>query len=174
MYKAVQSTMEAILTRLGNLEGAFTLQGRDGEMRSLSQSFIDLETWALPMLNRPAPTVETVEMLIDAKIRTAIMGVQSSQRLHGDASSKPILESKAIQEIGKLTEAKGYRQWNKKMKNALEQTRRQSRGMLEVVEKLTEEEVIEFYSLNNCEYYGEAIIDLMMNVTQTAAEERWK
>ena len=164
--------MEAIQTRLGNLEGALILQGNDGNTRSLTQSFIDLETWALPLLNRPPITVETVEMLIDAKIRTAILSLSSSQGPRGETSGKPILESKAIQEIGKLTEAKGYRQWNKKMKNALEQTRRQSRGMLEVVEKLTEEEVIEFYSHNNCEFYGEAIIDLMMNVTQTPAEER--
>ena len=131
MYKAVQSAMEAILTRLGNLEGAFRLQGRDGEMRSPSQSFIDLETWALPMLNRPAPTVETVEMRIDAKIRTAILGLSSSQGPRGETSGKPILESKAIQEMGTSTEAKGYRQWNRKMKNALEKTRTQSGGMLE-------------------------------------------
>ena len=149
MYKVVQSTMEAILARLGDLEGAFTLQGADGATRSLTQSFIDLETWALPMLNSTALTVEIVEMLIDAKIRTAIVGVQSSHRPQGESSGKPILELKAIQGIGKLTEAKGYRQWNKKMKNALEQTRNQSRGMLEAVEKLTEEEVIEFHSLNN-------------------------
>ena len=80
MHKAVQSTMEAIQTRLGNLEGASILQGNDGNTRSLTQSFIDLETWALPLLNRPPITVETVEMLIDAKIRTAIMGVTSMER----------------------------------------------------------------------------------------------
>ena len=77
MDKAVQSTMEAIQTRLGNLEGALVLQGNDGNTRSLTQSFIDLETWALPLLNRPPITGETVEMLIDAKIRTAIMGMTS-------------------------------------------------------------------------------------------------
>ena len=97
MYKAVQSTMEAILAILGNLEGAFVLQGADGSTRSLTQSFIDLETWALPMLNRPAPTVETVEMIIDAQIRTAILSLSSSQGPRGETSGKPILESKAIQ-----------------------------------------------------------------------------
>ena len=80
MHKAVQSTVEAIQTRLDNLEGALTLQGNDGSTRSLMQSFVDLETWALPLLNRPSITVETVEMLIDAKIKTAIMGVQSGER----------------------------------------------------------------------------------------------
>ena len=97
MDEAVQSTLEAIQTRLGNLEGALILQRNDGVTRSLAQSFIDLETWALPLLNRPPITVETVEMLIDAKIRTAIMGVQSMERPSfesGGSGGKPILESK--------------------------------------------------------------------------------
>ena len=104
MDKAVQSTMEAIQTRLGNLEGALILQGNDGNTRSLTQSFIDLETWALPLLNSPPITGATVEMLIDAKIRTAIMGLTSTERpsfVSGRSGDKPILESKAIQEIGK-------------------------------------------------------------------------
>ena len=92
---------------------------------------------------------------------------------------KPILESKAIQDIGTLTDAKSYRQWNKKRKNALEQTREQSRGMLEVVEKMTEEEIIQHKSsrasmLTSSEgfTYGESIIDLMMEKSGTAEEEK--
>ena len=87
---------------------------------------------------------------------------------------QPILESKAIQEIGKLTDAKSYRQWNKKMKNALEQTRAQSRGMLEAVEKMTEEEVIEYHVNNECSSHGEGIIDMMMKKSTMPPEERGK
>ena len=126
-----------------------------------------------------------MQLLIDAKIRSAIVGMQPSERQPQSKQeyAKPILESKAIQDIGKLTDAKSYRQWNKKMKNALEQTREQSRGMLEVVEKMTEEEIIQ----HNCSRasmltssegftYGESIIDLMMEKSGTAAEEKewWK
>ena len=101
--------MEAIqdlLRRMDIVEGSITFQGNNGHPRSLTQSFIDLETWALPLLNRPPLTVETVEMLIDAKLRTAIQGVQSVEKSY--SVSKPVLESKAIQEIGKLNDAKSY------------------------------------------------------------------
>ena len=119
-----------------------TIRGADGDERPLVQSFVNLEAWALQQQQQDQPIqTETVQLLIDAKIRSAIIGMQPIERQPQarQEHAKPILESKAIQDIGKLTDAKSYRQWNKKMKNALEQTREQSRGMLEVVEKMTEE-----------------------------------
>ena len=58
------------------------------------------------------------------------------------------------------------------MKNALEQTREQSRGMLEVVEKMSEEEIIEHNSNHDGPNYGETIIELMMEKSATPEEER--
>ena len=58
------------------------------------------------------------------------------------------------------------------MKNALEQTREQARGMLEVVDKLSEEEVIEHYSNHDSSGHGEAIIDIMLEKTSTPQDER--
>ena len=86
------------------------------------------------------------------------------------------MESKAIQEISKLNDAKSYRPWNKKMKNALEQTRMQSRGTLEAVEKLTEEEIIAYHSINDCQSYGEAIIAKMFEKSSVTPGEvdKWK
>ena len=84
------------------------------------------------------------------------------------------MESNAIQEIGKLNDAKSCRPWNKKMKNALEQTRVRSRGTLEAEEKLTEEEVIEYHSNNDCQSYGEAIIVKILGNSSVAPEERDK
>ena len=89
--------------------------------------------------------------------QSRVQSVEKSQ-----SGSKPILESKAIQEIGKLNDARSYRHWNKKMKNALEQTRMQSRGTLEAAEKLTEEAIIEYHSINHCQSYGETIIAKML------------
>ena len=96
--------------------------------------------------------------------------------MQSERPMQPGSESKAIQEIGKLTDAKSYRQWNKKMKNALEQTRAQSRHMLEAVEKMTEEEVIEHHLNNKCSSHGEAVIDMMMKNATMPPEEigRWK
>ena len=94
--------------------------------------------------------------------------MQSERPMHS------ILASKTIQEIGKLADAKSYRQWNKKMRNALEQTRAQSRGMLEAVEKITEEEVIEYHLNNGCSSHGEAIIDMITNTSTMPPEERGK
>ena len=102
--------MEEVLRRLEIVEGALTIQKSDGNQRSLTQAFIDLESGALPLLNRPLLTTETAEMLIDAKIRTAIQTMQPADKPF--SRSKPILESKAIQDIGKLNDAKSYRPWN--------------------------------------------------------------
>ena len=52
-----------------------------------------------------------------------------------DSWYKSVFESKAIQDIGPVVDAKQYRQWNKKMKNAIEQIRPQSRHILDFIEK---------------------------------------
>ena len=57
------------------------------------------------------------------------------------------------------------------MNNALDQTRMQSRGTLEAVEKLTEEEVIEYHSNNECQSYGEAIIMKILENRQPQKRE---
>ena len=52
-----------------------------------------------------------------------------------------ILESKAVQSLEKITDGKAYRMWNKKLKNALEQTKKKSRRILVWLETLKENEV---------------------------------
>jgi hypothetical protein len=164
--------------RVTNLEASMTIQGGDGQERPLVQSFVNLEARVLQQQQQTPVNMEAIEMLIDAKLRSAIIGMQPNERQSQSRpnSAKPILESKAIQEIGKLTDAKSYRQWNKKMKNALEQTREQSRGMLEVVEKMSEEEIIEHNGNHDSTNYGETIIELMMEKSATPDEEKewWK
>ena len=84
--------------------------------------------------------------IIDAKIAAAVVtltasgGMQSPPQ-NSNWNPRSILESKAVQDIDRVVDAKGYRQWNRKMKNAIEQTRMKSRPALEMLEKLTEENV---------------------------------
>ena len=59
----------------------------------------------------------SVEAIIDAKIKTAIQMTEGKPQ----GFFKPILESKTISEVGKLTDAKSYRLWNRKPKNAIDQ-----------------------------------------------------
>ena len=47
-----------------------------------------------------------------------------------------------------------------------------ARGMLEAVDKLTEEEIFELHSNDNYQSYGEAIIDKMLEKSSVAPIER--
>ena len=137
----MEAIVQDVMRRMTNLETAMTIRGADGQERPLVQSFVNLEQSVIAQ-------TDTAQLPIDAKIKSAVLAIQTGEKSSQPKQdfTKPILESKAIQDIGKLTDAKSYRQWNKKMKNALEQTRAQSRSMLEAVEKMTEEEVIEYTS----------------------------
>ena len=128
----MEAVIQEVMRRVTNLETAMTIVGSDGQERPLAQSFVNLEQSVITQ-------TATVQLLIDAKIKSAMVAMEAGEKSSQPKKdfTKPILESKAIQDVGKLTDAKGYRQWNKKMKNALEQTREQSRGMLEVVEKMS-------------------------------------
>ena len=86
-----------------------------------------------------------IEGIIDIKLRTALQLVQNGNQGQGGGQAwfKSVLESKAVQEIGNVIDAKQYRQWNKKMKNALDQIRPNSRAILDHVEKLSENEINE-------------------------------
>ena len=93
-------------------------------------------------LRDPPETKANVEIRLDMflKIITEMMNSKTSRS--GDGWNRSVLESKGIQEVAMVENAKTYRQWNKKMKNALDLVRPRSREKLEVVEQLTEEQVI--------------------------------
>ena len=54
---------------------------------------------------------------------------------------KSILENKAVQGLEPLSESKGYRMWNRKLKNVLEQSRRSARKLLMWLDTVTEQAV---------------------------------
>ena len=69
---------------------------------------------------------------------------------------KPILESKAIQDKPGIADAKGYRSWSRKMKNAMQQVRPKARIVLELVEKMTEEGILNKFNAKGCTSKKEA------------------
>ena len=111
-----------------------------------------------------AQTAGIIDMKIAAAIAvmTATGGMQTTPQ-HTNWGTRSILESKAIQDIDRVVDAKGYRQWNRKMKNALEQTRQKSRPALEMLEKMTEEMIQEKQEAEGMLTKKGAIIDIMKN-----------
>ena len=120
----MEAMAQEIVRRVTNLEASMTIRGGDGQERPLVQSFVNLEARVLQQQQQTPSNMEEIERLIDVKLRSAIVAMQPIERQSQPKQDfvKPILESKAIQDVGKVTDAKSYRQWNKKMKNALEQT----------------------------------------------------
>ena len=123
--------------------------------RNLAKTVLDMEIYVTALASNPPIQTSNVnaivedkikkeiEGIIDIKLRTALQFVQNGNQGQGGGQAwfKSVLESKAVQEIGNVIDAKQYRQWNKKMKNALEQIRPNSRTVLDLVEKLTEDEI---------------------------------
>ena len=75
-------------------------------------------------LNKILPTAGNggLDQWVDGKIKTAIevtqLFSQSTSRQSHEPFKKPILESKAIQDVGSVTDSKSYRNFNRKMRNA--------------------------------------------------------
>ena len=73
--------MQDMVRRVTNLEASMTIRGADGQERPLVQSFVNLEAWGLQQQQQEQPIqTETVQLLIDAKIRSAIVGMQPGEK----------------------------------------------------------------------------------------------
>ena len=110
--------MDEIAARVTTIEGAMA----------------NAESRVLAIEAAIASTVSQIitEQIVDAKIKTAIQ--MSDNGGKSQSFYKPILESRAISEVGKLTDAKSYRPWNRKMKNAVDQIRPKARQVVEMLE----------------------------------------
>ena len=84
-------------------------------------------------------TSDTLELILEAKMTT--MMFMSDEKQFGDFHRKPILESKAVIDVDKLPDAKSYRPFNRKLKNAMEQVRPYARKAMEMVETITKQEI---------------------------------
>ena len=96
----------------------------------------------------PAGNIGGLDSWVDGKIKTAIEVMQLVSKTQGERKpyepfKKPILESKALQDVGQLSDSKSYRNFNRKMRNAMEQTRPWSRAAIEYIEKIKEKDIME-------------------------------
>ena len=124
--------------RLETLESAVATQP-DGNvtlnlMTSVEVRVKQIEDKILSMV-----TSDTLELILDAKLNT--LKFMSDKKQSGDFHRKPILESNAVGDVDKLTDAKSYRPFNRKLKNAMEQTRPYARKAMEMLETITEQEI---------------------------------
>ena len=74
-----------------------------------------------------------------------------------------------MQEVGKIAEAKQYRQWCKKMKNAIEQTRPKARKVLEIIESITEAQIVRVVGSE----LNESVLETIMEIYRDQYEERY-
>ena len=152
--------------RLSQLEAFMSsnIMPDDGRAdRGIVPSIMAIETGLNKLL--PAGSVGGLDSWVDGKIKTAIEVMQMVSKTSGTRApyepfKKPILESKAIQDVGPLTDGKSYRNFNRKMRNAMEQTRPWSRAAIEYVEKIKEKDVMEA----SIKLPGKKIIDVILNM----------
>ena len=76
----MEAMAQEIQRRVTNLEASMTIQGGDGQERPLVQSFVNLEARVLQQQQQTPVNMEAIEMLIDAKLRSAIIGMQPNER----------------------------------------------------------------------------------------------
>ena len=152
---AVQSQNEQQVAMMATVQSLATITDvATGQSKSTMDVIREIESWIKTQVADPPMSKDAIGDLVDGKLKTARTLLGS----YHDAGGKPILESKAIQDIGLLADAKTYRRWNMRMKNAIEQTRPLARRVLEVVEKMSEEEVEEEGRSNQHLSYCDAIV----------------
>ena len=140
--------MEEIVARVKTIEGAMA----NAESRVLA-----IEAAIASTVNQT-----TMETIIDAKIKTAIQ--MSDNGGKSQMFYKPILESRAISEVGKLTDAKSYRPWNRKMKNAIDQIRPKGRQVIEMLESITEDQITNASARDPKTSIKETVIDVYLAI----------
>ena len=78
------------------------------------------------------PSIQAISMIIGEKIQTAVVRSKGG----GNQWFKPIVESKAVSDLPKIADSKGYREWNRQLKNALEQIKPNARNVFAFVEQI--------------------------------------
>ena len=112
-----------------------------GRLTSLEQRGGGIEAELLNMgaaLGEMHQLHDNLDALINSKI-SAILAVQGGTQGGRDSFPKwPILESKSVQNLGSVSDSKSYRDWNRKLKNCIEQIRPKPRQVLAYLEQIKE------------------------------------
>ena len=117
-------------------------QWRNQALRGAFQEHVldDMENYVRTLVDGPPIKASGLKYSMSPELcELTREGIKTAMNLskgtpNTDAWWKSVLESKAIQEIGPFVDSKQYRQWNKKMKNALEQVRPNARHALDAIE----------------------------------------
>ena len=104
-------------------------------------TFIRTIDAGVPAMEGTVGSIMNIERVIDEKIEEKVKAQITNQR--GNWMGKPILEFKAILDLKPINDAKGYRVWNKKFKNAFDQARPRSWEVINWLESVREKKVIE-------------------------------
>ena len=131
--------------RLETLETAVAAQPDGNQTLSLVKT-VEERVKAIEDKLKNMVTSDTFEVILDAKLST--LKFMNDKKQSGDFHRKPILESKAVSDVDKLTDAKSYRPFNRKLKNAMEQVRPYARKAMEMLETIIEQEIIERETLS--------------------------
>ena len=124
--------------RLDVLESAVAAQPDGNVTLNLVKTF-EARVKAIEDTISKMVTPDTLDLILEAKLKTVIF--MNDKKQSGDFHRKPILESKAVSDVDKLSDAKSYRPFNRKLKNAMEQVRPHARKAMEMLEAITEQEI---------------------------------
>ena len=145
---------------------AEALEAMKVELQTALQSQLEriklAETEIISIKSMEAPNLATIQTLtgtINGKViaiesqmetfgnfvKAEMLKMQDENKGKGKGKNwwkKEIMESKSVQEIGKLSDGKGYRTWLTKTKNLFDQARPGGRNMISFLETIKEEETI--------------------------------
>ena len=96
------------------------------------------------MFTKILPTKSKMKSTIEAAA-TLVNQAQGKQTERRESWYKAISESKGIQDLTTIADAKQHKQWNKKRKNTLDDVRFKAREDLEVIGMMTEADVSKEY-----------------------------
>ena len=117
---ATVEQLNEIFTRLAAIEGFANSNRLPGD-RTIAKAIIDMEIYVKTLVDDPPVQASRLRtsmsdelgLLMDEKIKTAINMSKGGSNQASEIFWKSVVESKAIQEIGPVVDAKQYRQWNK-------------------------------------------------------------
>ena len=141
--EGIQTTVAEAINRIGLLEQTLTAAINLPDGRTLTQTVINGETTTSTLqtsINDILAKLAAMDDMVDAEIKTAMQFSGSKSKDDG-FFKKPILESKAVSDLASIIDSKTYRQWNRKAKNAIEQTRPDARSVMEMLESITESDI---------------------------------
>ena len=127
---ATGQPVQEIITRLNTLD-AYVASGcmpdpRDGQPdRNIAKMLVHMENDWQTLIDDFLLQTSSLNAVVDAKIKTAM--AMAGKTKQTDERFRFVLESKPLQDIGSVVDAKRYRQWSKHMKHSVEQVRPSSR-----------------------------------------------